>query len=57
MLDFKGLVVFLMNLDTTVMAATKSFSNALGSYRVGASVLELEPALDVVMELIEEVIK
>lgn len=46
-----------MNLDTTVMAATKSFSNALGSYRVGASVLELEPALDVVMELIEEVIK
>ena len=46
-----------MNLNTTIMAAAKSLSNAFRSYWVGTSVLKLESTLDIVMEFIEEVIE
>ena len=55
--DLQSLVVLLVDLDASVMTATECLGDTLALNRIEASVLELESALDIVVELIKEIIE
>ena len=46
-----------MDLDAPIMPLAKSVGHALLFHRVGTSVFELEAALDIMLEIIEEVVE
>ena len=57
MLHLKRLIILLVDLDAAVVSSAQCLCDALLLDGVGTTVLELESALDIVLELFEEVIK
>ena len=55
--DLQSLVVLLVDLDATIVPLAESVRNTLLFYGIGTSVFELEAALDIMLEIIEEVVE